>query len=55
MNDMLSRIYIYNELGFFKHNSYVLGLIKPDLTYDQLGLAKFDPSTNRLVYDPTSI
>jgi hypothetical protein len=55
MNDMLSRIYIYNELGFFKHNSYVLGLIKPDLTYDQLGLAKFDPLTNRLVYDPTSI
>lgn len=55
MNDMLSRIFIYDELGFFKHTSYVLGLVKPDLTYDQLGLAKFDHLTNRLVYDPDSI
>lgn len=55
MNDMLSRIYITNTFGFFRYNVYVLGLIKPDQTFDQLGIAKLDPKTNRLVYDPYDI
>lgn len=55
MNDMLSRIFIYDELGFFRHTAYVLGLLKPDFTYEELGIAKFDHLTNRLVYDPESL
>jgi hypothetical protein len=52
MNDMLGRIFIYDEFGFLKHQSYILGLIKPDQTYDELGIALFDQNTNRLVFDP---
>lgn len=55
MNDMLGRVFIYDEFGFFKHRVYVLGLVKNDFTYEELGIAKFDIETNRMVYDPNGL
>jgi hypothetical protein len=55
MNDQLGRIFIYDNDEYFAHPIYILSLIMPDFTYQELGIAKFDPLTNRLVYDPNYI
>lgn len=33
MNDMLGKIFVYDEFGFFKHRVYILGLLKIDSTF----------------------
>ena len=57
-NDLLGSIYIYDEVGLFQHtngtnNNYFVELLRPDQTFEELGLAKFDLVTKRLVYNYT--
>ena len=49
-NDILGGIYIYDEFLFFQHKSYVVRLIRPDMTYEDLGVARFNAATDRIEY-----
>ena len=49
--DFLGSIYIFDEFGLFQHAKYFVELLRPDGTFDELGLAEFDQYTNRMVYD----
>jgi len=50
-NDYLGSIYIYDFKGFLQDSEYYVELIRPDQTFEDLGTAKFEETTNRLVYN----
>ena len=47
-NDYLGNIYIEDPVGLFQSAKYFVDLIRPDQTYEQIGLATLDQTTNRL-------
>jgi hypothetical protein len=49
-NDILGGIFIYDEFLFFQHKSYVVRLIRPDMTYEDLGVARFNAANDRIEY-----
>jgi alpha-glucosidase (family GH31 glycosyl hydrolase) len=49
-NDILGGIYIYDEYRMFQYNDYKVMLLRPDGTYEALGVANYDMHTNRMVY-----
>jgi len=47
-NDYLGNIYILDEGGIFKSPRYQVQLVRPDQTFDEIGVATLDQTTNRL-------
>jgi Glycosyl hydrolases family 31 len=55
-NDILGNLYFYDpapqEAGqsMFQHSKYFVELVRPDQSFDTIGLLKLDPDTDRMVY-----
>ena len=47
--DLLGDIYIYDSLGMFQDIYYVVELLRPDMTIQVIGIAKYDTLTDRLI------
>jgi hypothetical protein len=49
-NDILGDIYIYDEYNMFQRRLYQVMLLRPDGTYDLMGVANYDMHTNRMIF-----
>ena len=54
-NDILGNLYFYDPSEgaspMFQHSKYFVELIRPDFTFEEIGILELDAATDRMVYN----